>query len=560
MTSDTPPIAAQGVATLPDEAWAQARHRTEIIGPLAALEVVGHEAADEAAQALGLSRRQVYVLIRRARQGTGLVTDLTPGRSGGGKGKGRLPEPVERIIRELLQKRFLTKQKRSLAAFHREVAQACKTQKLPVPARNTVAQRIAGLHPAKIARSRGGQDAARPLQGAGGIPPEVTMPLEQVQIDHTVIDLIVVDERDRQPIGRPYLTIAIDVFTRCVVGMVVTLEAPSAVSVGLCLAHACCDKRPWLERLDVEMDWPMSGKPALLYLDNAAEFKSEALRRGCEQHGIRLDYRPLGQPHYGGIVERIIGTAMQMIHDELPGTTFSNPDQRGEYASEKVAALTLRELERWLALAVGTYHGSVHNGLLQPPAARWAEAVARTGVPTVITRTTAFLVDFLPVLRRTLTRTGFVIDHIHYYADALKPWIARRDRLPAFLIRRDPRDISRIWVLEPEGQHYLEIPYRTLSHPAVTLWEQRQALAKLRQQGREQVDESALFRMIGQMREIVSTAQKATRKARRDADRRQHLKATAVLFKTTPPPDADMADPQADNQPPAKPFDQIEEW
>jgi putative transposase len=559
MTSDTPPIAAQGVATLPDEAWAQARHRTEIIGPLAALEVVGHEAADEAAQALGLSRRQVYVLIRRARQGTGLVTDLTPGRSGGGKGKGRLPEPVERIIRELLQKRFLTKQKRSLAAFHREVAQACKTQKLPVPARNTVAQRIAGLHPAKIARSRGGQDAARPLQGAGGIPPEVTMPLEQVQIDHTVIDLIVVDERDRQPIGRPYLTLAIDVFTRCVLGMVVTLEAPSAVSVGLCLAHAACDKRPWLEGLNVEMDWPMSGKPRLLYLDNAAEFKSEALRRGCEQHGIRLDYRPPGQPHYGGIVERIIGTAMQMIHDELPGTTFSNPDQRGEYASEKMAALTLRELERWLTLAVGTYHGSVHNGLLQPPAARWAEAVERVGVPAVVTRPTAFLVDFLPVIRRTLTRTGFVIDHIHYYADALKPWIARRERLPAFLIRRDPRDISRIWVLEPEGQHYLEIHYRTLSHPAVTLWEQRQALAKLRQLGREQVDESALFRMIGQMREIVTTAQKATRKARRDADRRQHLKTSEPPAKPIPP-DVDMADPQADNLPPAKPFDQIEEW
>ncbi|MDH0624779.1 DDE-type integrase/transposase/recombinase [Pseudomonas chengduensis] len=559
MTSDTPPIAAQGVATLPDEAWAQARHRTEIIGPLAALEVVGHEAADEAAQALGLSRRQVYVLIRRARQGTGLVTDLTPGRSGGGKGKGRLPEPVERIIRELLQKRFLTKQKRSLAAFHREVAQACKTQKLPVPARNTVAQRIAGLHPAKIARSRGGQDAARPLQGAGGIPPEVTMPLEQVQIDHTVIDLIVVDERDRQPIGRPYLTLAIDVFTRCVLGMVVTLEAPSAVSVGLCLAHAACDKRPWLEGLNVEMDWPMGGKPRLLYLDNAAEFKSEALRRGCEQHGIRLDYRPPGQPHYGGIVERIIGTAMQMIHDELPGTTFSNPGQRGEYDSEKMATLTLRELERWLALAVGTYHGSVHNGLLQPPAARWAEAVERVGVPAVVTRPTAFLVDFLPVIRRTLTRTGFVIDHIHYYADALKPWIARRERLPAFLIRRDPRDISRIWVLEPEGQHYLEIHYRTLSHPAVTLWEQRQALAKLRQLGREQVDESALFRMIGQMREIVTTAQKATRKARRDADRRQHLKTSEPPAKPIPP-DVDMADPQADNLPPAKPFDQIEEW
>ena len=219
----------------------------------------------------------------------------------------------------------------------------------------------------------------------------------------------------------------------------------------------------------------------------------------------------------------------------------------------------MHELERWLTLAVGTYHGSVHNGLLQPPAARWSEAVARVGVPAVVTRALAFLVDFLPIIRRTLTRTGLVIDHIHYYADALKPWIARRDRLPAFLIRRDPRDISRIWVLEPEGQHYLEIPYRTLSHPAVTLWEQRQALAKLRQQGREQVDESALFRMIGQMREIVTTAQKATRKARRDADRRQHLKALVPPDKLTPP-ETDVAAAQADNLPPAKPFDQIEEW
>ncbi len=327
MATDTPRIPEQGVATLPDEAWERARRRAEIISPLAQSETVGHEAADMAAQALGLSRRQVYVLIRRARQGSGLVTDLVPGQSGGGKGKGRLPEPVERVIHELLQKRFLTKQKRSLAAFHREVTQVCKAQKLRVPARNTVALRIASLDPRKVIRRREGQDAARDLQGVGGEPPAVTAPLEQVQIDHTVIDLIVVDDRDRQPIGRPYLTLAIDVFTRCVLGMVVTLEAPSAVSVGLCLVHVACDKRPWLEGLNVEMDWQMSGKPLLLYLDNAAEFKSEALRRGCEQHGIRLDYRPLGQPHYGGIVERIIGTAMQMIHDELPGTTFSNPDQ-----------------------------------------------------------------------------------------------------------------------------------------------------------------------------------------------------------------------------------------
>ncbi len=34
----------------------------------------------------------------------------------------------------------------------------------------------------------------------------------------------------------------IDVFSRCIVGLVVTLEAPSALSAGLCLAHIPCSQ------------------------------------------------------------------------------------------------------------------------------------------------------------------------------------------------------------------------------------------------------------------------------------------------------------------------------
>lgn len=68
--------------------------------------------------------------------------------------------------------------------------------------------------------------------------------------------------------------------------------------------------------------------------------------------------------------------------------------------------------------------------------------------------------------------------------------------------------------------------YRTVSHPAVTLWEHRQALARLRQQGHDQVNEEALFRMIDQMREITATAQRATNRSRRDLHRRRHLQAS----------------------------------
>ena len=158
----------------------------------------------------------------------------------------------------------MTRQKRSIASLHREITRACAVQGLPAPARNTVAARIARMNPVEVGRRREGAESVRPLQSAGDEVPVVESILDQVQIDHTVMDLIVVDDRDRQPIGRPYLTVAIDVCSRCLVGMVVTLEPPSAVSVGLCLAHAAGDKRPWLERLGIDAAWTMSGKPKAL--------------------------------------------------------------------------------------------------------------------------------------------------------------------------------------------------------------------------------------------------------------------------------------------------------
>jgi hypothetical protein len=144
---------------------------------------------------------------------------------------------------------------------------------------------------------------------------------------------------------------------------------------------------------------------------------------------------------------------MQMVH-ELPGTTFSSTADRGSYDSGARAVLTLRELQRWLALAVACYHGEVHESLGRTPAAVWAEKAAGSGTPATVASETAFLVDFLPVIRRTLTRSGFVIDHVQYYCDALKPWIARREQLGRFILRRDPRDISRIWALDPDGDAY----------------------------------------------------------------------------------------------------------
>jgi putative transposase len=572
MDDEPTTVPERGLLATSDEVWNLAVRRAEVIGRLAQAGVVGLEAADAAAAELGVSRRLVYVLLRRWREGEGVVSDLIPQRSSGGRGREHLPDAVEAVIRELLRTHYLTRQKRSVAAVHREIARVCRRRGLRVPSRGAIERRIAKLDPVKgmAAREGPGSDAARALRSAARIAPAAGAVLEQVQIDHTMVDVTVVDEWHRLPVGRPYVTVAIDVFSRCIVGLVVTLEAPSALSVGLCLAHTVTDKRAWLERLGVDAAWPMSGKPRELYVDNGAEFKSEALRRGCDQHGITLRYRPPGQPHYGGIIERVIGTMMQMVH-ELPGTTFSNAVQRGTYDSDGNAVLTVAELQRWLALAVACYHGQVHESLGRTPAGVWADTVAETGAPVRVTNETVFLVDFLPVLRRTLSQLGFVVDYVQYYCDALKPWIARRERLGKFVLRRDPRDISRIWVLDPDGTAYLEVPYRTLSRPPISVWEQRAAVARLRALGRAEVDEHALFSMVLQMREITDTAAATIRRARRDRERRS-ARPTQTRTQTrnttrTPPPAGVPGPPKpkdsgdsGDAESVARPFEVIEQW
>lgn len=541
-----------GLLTLSEEAWAKAKRRAAVIMPLASQENVTLLEAETAAKKLGVSSRLVYELIARCRSGEGLMTDLAPRTSSGGKGKTRIQADIEKIVSDVIESFYLTRQRRPVASVVREIRMRCSKMGLPAPSRNTVEARMRSLDPKRVTQSREGYDATRRLTPVLGETPIPKRPLGQVQIDHSPVDVIVVDESSRAPIGRPWLTLAIDVYTRCVVGMLLTLEAPSATSVGLCLAHTVSSKEAYLLRLGLQdVDWPMHGKPECIHTDNGPEFHSEALERGCDQHGIKQDFRPKKQPQFGGIIERVIGTAMKLSH-ELPGTTFSNVQQRGHYDSETKAALTMHELEQWLVLAVASYHKSFHHSLKMSPASCWIKSVQGQKIHAVRNER-SFLIDFLPVVKRSIGRTGFVIDHIAYFADTLKPWIARRDTLGKFVIRRDPRDLSRVWVLDPRSNEYIELPYRSMSNPSVTLWEHRKAIEKLRQSGRADIDEAAIFRMVEKMRLIVATAEQETKRTRREKARRSHF--------VEPPVDGNVvALPVRRKKSNAKPFSEIEEW
>jgi putative transposase len=125
-----------------------------------------------------------------------------------------------------------------------------------------------------------------------------------------------------------------DVATRMVAGFHISLWAPSTVSLCLALSHAVLPKDSWLADRELQnLEWPAGGLPRSIHVDNAREFHSDVLVRGCQEYGIQLDHRPVGRPHFGGHIERLIGTMMGAVH-LLPGTTFSSVDQKGAYESE----------------------------------------------------------------------------------------------------------------------------------------------------------------------------------------------------------------------------------
>lgn len=471
---------------IPQEDWDLARRREVVIQRLMSLSHRTRALVEAGAEELGCTATVVYRLIARY-EADPRTTSLLPRKRGKPRGLEMLPADVERIVTATIEELYLNRQSVKGSEIVEEVRKRCRGSGLTPPGKMTVYRRLNALPRKAVIKARSGAKAARDQFGVvTGHFPETQYPLEVVQIDHTLVDVIAVDEVHRRPIGRPWLTLAIDINTRMVVGFLLSLDPPSATSVALCLVHSVLAKDEWLTRIGVEVKWPVWGLPATLHVDNGKEFHSEALRRGCAQYGITIDYRPVRTPHYGGHIERLIGTMMGKVH-LLPGTTFSNVGEKGDYDAEKLATMTLPELELWLTLGIDVYHRKLHSALGEPPIAAWERGLLGTpaapgrGLPPRIANPERFLIDFLPIERRSVTREGVRLFNIHYWSDALRPLVDSPQR---FLLRYDPRDISRIWLLSTDGEYY-PLGYRARHRPVISLWEQREVTRRLHEEGRK---------------------------------------------------------------------------
>lgn len=319
-----------------------------------------------------------------------------------------------------------------------------------MPSYRTVARRIVAEAGELMDEARLGTKRAhekwRPVPGQLF----VERPLVLCQIDHTLVDVHVLSSDRKTVLGRPWLTVAIDVATRCVLGIYLTMDAPSAVSVAMCLSHAMLPKIE--ENRDHPGCWPMYGRVVRVLTDNGMDFRSEAMEEGCAEHGIILDFRPPGKPRYGGHIERMMGTLMRLVHG-LSGTTFSNIQARGDYKSEQRATMTLVELREWLVVRICQYyHARRHRALGVAPLVAWDRAW--TGASGEITTPPLWAdpdllrLDFMPCTRRMIRRDGISHRRTRYWHPAMAPSVGL-ERL--VLVRFHPAHLGCIWFRDEDG-------------------------------------------------------------------------------------------------------------
>lgn len=206
----------------PDRDWHCASLREPVIRRLAALPAISDAEMRAASVELSLNRSQIYLLVARYRANS-VASALMPMPPGPPKGQLKLGSDVERLIDRLIREVYLTRQKPKIAALCRAVTHECIRIGLPPPSRTAVAARVRLQKASASLRAREGKKAADDLFRPAIREYRAEYALQVVQIDHTPIDQIVVDDRHRQPLGRPWLTIAIDIASRMVTGFYVTL-------------------------------------------------------------------------------------------------------------------------------------------------------------------------------------------------------------------------------------------------------------------------------------------------------------------------------------------------
>jgi putative transposase len=375
------------------------------------------EAAKQSLYSVKTLRRWV-----KAFQDQGLVGLVRQRRNDIGKRRSASPELERRI-----EAYFLENGARSKATVCRMSSEYAKTHGERAPSPTVVREICRALPASVVCMAREGEKVWRnrfePINRH-----ESHEPNERWQMDHCKLDIIVVDLQSGKALGRPWLTVALDTYSRAIMGYHLSLYEPNSMSICLTLRQAIW-KKPVVE-------WPMCGIPKQLHLDQGGDFTSRHLEQVAADLGITLIFATPYLARAKGKIERFWRTLNEQLWCELPGYIGSNIQERPSHIAP---ALTLSEVEHYLvAYFLAVYHVRSHTTTREPPITRWQKAGFEPKMPLSLRQ-----MDLLLTMSqsRKVLRDGLHLNGLIYWANELAGLIEE-----SVLIRFDPQNVAYVVV------------------------------------------------------------------------------------------------------------------
>jgi len=345
-------------------------------------------------------------------QNDGNPMSLVPRHREKGRRNIRFSFEMESIVQESIKTDYLTDSRNSIEQVICNITGKAQTHPWlkgqSLPSRASIYRRAAALDPYLVALKRYGATIANRRFRAAGGSMEAFRPMQAVMMDGHRMDVLVVDGESGEILGRPFLVCLLDVASRAVVGWHISL-VPFCATTALAAIKDMCSRDPALGP---------GGIPEAVIPDNGPDLASKALRKLCTWLGIHIEPAKVYSPNDKAHIERFFRTVNLMLVHLLPGTTFSSPSDRGEYASEKLACLTLDEVKenfgKWLTTV---YHVHTNSSTKRAPIMLWNEL--QGSYPILHFSAGELDVVARVVQRRAINKGRVLVNHLYYKSDGL---------------------------------------------------------------------------------------------------------------------------------------------
>lgn len=372
----------------------------------------------------------------------------------------RLDPRVLAIGRAQVRKFYCTRRRPTIKATQEQIETLLKadkgldTQTISI---STVRRLIEEISPYDRDVARFGAAYARhkwrySLQGIGA-----DRPMQRYEIDHTVLDVVVICDRTGMPLGRPTITIVVDAFSGLVAGIFISFWGTGLAATLSALKVAISPKDEYVTQNRLSVKWLPFGIPCLMVVDNGLEFHSPQFHNIAMYLSMDLRFCAVRQPWLKPFVERTLGE----LHGYLPhqGRVEKRLDNYLPPKPEKSATITFGTLCTGVLKAFVEIHPfEVNERKLWLPFDRFSEGMELLLPPSLPTSTAELDLIVAVTKEYTVGNEGVVPNYLRYNCIELQN--LRRAVGTDFrtLIKFNPEDLSMVHVQDPRTKGWLPVP------------------------------------------------------------------------------------------------------